>query len=54
MQARAAAYGFRGRAYYVKGDHDRAVHDFDDALRLNPKERLPRPHIDISVLFRAY
>jgi tetratricopeptide (TPR) repeat protein len=38
MQARGAAYGFRGRAYYLKGDYDRAIHDFDDALRLNPKD----------------
>src|ERR1700704_2187080 len=38
MQQRGAIYGFRGRAYYLKGDHDHAIHDFDDALRLNPKD----------------
>jgi len=38
MQQRGAAYGFRARAYYLKGEYDHAIHDFDDALRLNPKD----------------
>jgi hypothetical protein len=33
MQQRGAAYGFRARAYYLKGDYNHAIHDFDDALR---------------------
>src|ERR1700743_263014 len=38
MQQRAAAYGVRARAYYLKGDYDHAIHDFDDGLRLNTKD----------------
>jgi tetratricopeptide (TPR) repeat protein len=38
MQQRGAAYGFRARAYYLKGEYDHAIHDFDDALRLNPND----------------
>ncbi len=40
MQQRGAAYGFRARAYYLKREYDHAIHDFDDALRLNPNDGL--------------
>ena len=33
---RAIAYSNRGAAWYTKGDHDRAVADFSDAIKLNP------------------
>ena len=33
---RAIAFSYRGAAYYQKGDHNRAIQDFDQALRLNP------------------
>jgi lipoprotein NlpI len=29
----------RGVAYYLKGDFDRAIADYDEAIRLNPKDR---------------
>ena len=31
----AAAYFNRGNAYYDMGDHDQAILDYDDAIRLN-------------------
>jgi tetratricopeptide (TPR) repeat protein len=31
------AYTARGNAYYCKGDYDEAVADFDQAIRLDPK-----------------
>ena len=30
------AYNNRGLAYYYKGDYDRAIQDYDEAIRLNP------------------
>ena len=30
----------RGTAYYEKGDYDRAIQDYNEAIRLNPKETL--------------
>jgi len=35
---RAAAFTNRGIAYMDKGDFDRAIHDFDQAIRLNPDD----------------
>ncbi|MGB0125911.1 MAG: tetratricopeptide repeat protein [Silvibacterium sp.] len=35
---RSIIYGNRGAAYYNKGDYDRAIHDTDQAIRLNPNE----------------
>jgi tetratricopeptide (TPR) repeat protein len=32
----AFAFYKRANAYYGKGDHDRAIHDYDQAIRLNP------------------
>ena len=32
----AAAYNSRGIAYYNKGDNDRAIADYNEALRLDP------------------
>ena len=34
---RARAYDYRVAAFYRKGDYDRAIRDFDEAIRLNPK-----------------
>jgi tetratricopeptide (TPR) repeat protein len=31
------AFNNRGNAYAARGDHDRALKDYDDALRFNPK-----------------
>ncbi len=36
--ARRRAYGTRGKAYDKKGDYDRAIRDFDDAIRLEDGE----------------
>ncbi len=33
----AAVYSNRGEAYDNKGQHDRSIQDFDEAIRLNPK-----------------
>jgi tetratricopeptide (TPR) repeat protein len=33
----AWAYNSRGNAYLAKGDHDHAVADFSEAIRLAPK-----------------
>src|SRR5438045_2436655 len=32
------AYNNRGNTYRRKGDYDRALRDFDDAIKLNPRE----------------
>ena len=34
----AAAHGFRGRASAKKGDHERAIADYGEAIRLNPND----------------
>ncbi len=34
---RASAYNSRGIAYFSKGENDRAIRDFDEAIRLTPK-----------------
>jgi tetratricopeptide (TPR) repeat protein len=34
---RASAYNSRGIAYFSKGENDRAMRDFDEAIRLKPK-----------------
>lgn len=36
-QNRAIAYYNRGSSYGLKGEYDRAIADFDDAIRLDPK-----------------
>jgi hypothetical protein len=36
------AYYNRGTAYRAKGDKDRAVADYNEALRLNPKLNAPQ------------
>jgi lipoprotein NlpI len=33
----AEAFQYRGHAYRRKGDYDRAIPDYDEAIRLNPK-----------------
>ena len=33
---RAIAYSSRGNAYRAKGDHDRGIADYSEAIRLNP------------------
>src|SRR5262245_6053031 len=35
---RAAAFHRRGLAYARRGEHERAIADFDQALRINPRE----------------
>ena len=32
------AFNTRGSAYYVKGDYDRAIEDYDQAIRLAPND----------------
>src|SRR5713226_5499910 len=39
-QARGALYNQRGIAYHNKGDDDRALADFDEAIRLDPKSAI--------------
>ena len=34
---RAIAYNFRGNSYYAKGDNDRAITDYNGAIRLDPE-----------------
>jgi len=34
----AEAYEKRGNAYYIPGDYDRAISDFDQAIRVNPND----------------
>src|SRR5258708_18255450 len=34
--ALAVAHNNRGNAYVAKGDYDRAIHDFDQSIKLNP------------------
>ena len=36
-QRRANAYNNRGVAYGAKGDRDRAIADYNEAIRLDPK-----------------
>jgi lipoprotein NlpI len=36
-KARGVAFYNRGNAYVLKGDHDKAIADFDEALKLDPK-----------------
>src|SRR5262249_47557919 len=36
-QDRVIAYAFRGLAYIKTGDYDRAIRDYDEAIRLDPK-----------------
>jgi lipoprotein NlpI len=36
-KARGVAFYNRGNAYVTKGDHDKAIADFDEALKLDPK-----------------
>src|SRR5262245_24483189 len=36
----ATAFYNRGLAHVNKGDYDRAIPDFDEAIKLNPKEAL--------------
>jgi lipoprotein NlpI len=36
-KARGVAFYNRGNAYVLKGDHDKAVADFDEALKIEPK-----------------
>ena len=37
----ATAYDLRGQAYENKGDHDRAIADFNKSLELNPNKAAP-------------
>src|SRR5262245_35394391 len=37
----ARAFNRRGFAYHVKGDMDRAIQDYDQAIRLDPKVDIP-------------
>src|SRR5262245_38362443 len=39
-QDRALVYRFRGAAYQNKGQYDRAIQDFDEAIALNPNDDL--------------
>jgi tetratricopeptide (TPR) repeat protein len=48
---RATAYHLRGVAYRDKGDMDRAIADFSEAIRLNP--RLASAYRDRGVAYRA-
>ena len=48
---RAVAYNIRGVAYRDKGDMDRAIADFSEAIRLNPL--LARAYHDRGVAYRA-
>jgi tetratricopeptide (TPR) repeat protein len=47
---RAAAYANRGTAYLEQGNSDRALADYNEAIRLDPK--LPNPHIGRGAIYR--
>jgi lipoprotein NlpI len=47
----AGAYNNRGTAYYGKGDYDRAVADYDEAIRLDPK--YPFAYNNLGNAYRA-
>jgi tetratricopeptide (TPR) repeat protein len=36
----AGAFNNRGNAYVAKGQHDRAIQDFDQAIKLNPSDAI--------------
>ena len=36
----AVAHSNRGNAYRLKGQHDRAIQDFDQAIKLNPSDAI--------------
>jgi tetratricopeptide (TPR) repeat protein len=46
---RAGAYGNRGNVYLAQGNQDRALADYNDAIRIDP--RLPHPHIGRGVVY---
>jgi tetratricopeptide (TPR) repeat protein len=37
-KALAPVYGHRGSAYYALGDHDRAIAEYSESIRLDPKQ----------------
>ena len=39
--ASAVAHNNRGNAYATKGDYDRAIQDFDEAIKLDPADARP-------------
>ncbi len=45
----AEAYHNRGKAYYWKGDYDKAVSDYNEAIRLDPK--FIEAYIDIAYAY---
>ena len=48
---RAAAYYNRGVLYRDKGDHDRAIADYNEAIRLDPK--FPQAYSNRGVAYHA-
>ena len=48
-----AAYISRGVAYNHKGDYDRAIQDFDVAIRLNPKDTVAYEPRGDTYLFQS-
>ncbi len=40
VAAKAVAYANRGNAYEKKGEYDRAIADYEQAIRLNPRYAL--------------
>ena len=47
----ATAHGGRARAYRGKGDLDKALADFDEAVKLDPKSALT--HVDRGAIYQA-
>jgi tetratricopeptide (TPR) repeat protein len=47
----ATAYYNRGNAYDDKGDHDRAIADYDQSIRLNPQDA--KPYYNRAIAYEA-
>jgi S1-C subfamily serine protease len=48
----AQAYNWRGIAYGIKGDYDRAITDYNEAIRLDPKN--PRAFLNRGMMYYGF